>query len=287
MIMRFFLLRYLGIIIIILLFAIQILYIYAFFIEPYILKIDKIKIASPSLYKAFKDLKIVHISDIHFQGFNFITIKLVNTIKRLQPDIIFISGDIISSRKYINQLWDFFSLITPHLGTYIVFGESDGCIKDLKNDIRWKKNKVYNLEGEKILLNLRGEKNSFVWLVGCYGTEKDFVKNLHFKDNFPKILLSHRPDIIKYAALKNFDLVLAGHTHGSQVGIPILRKFFSYSVRSKYISGLYRVRNTLLFVNRGIFSEKHLRLFCPPQLAILEFTEEKTKMKVKTFPEDA
>ncbi len=62
-----------------------------------------------------------------------------------------------------------------------------------------------------------------------------------------KILLAHRPKSVYKAAEAGFDLQLSGHTHGGQF-IP-----FKYIVALTfpYVSGLYKYKNTQLFVNQG------------------------------------
>lgn len=267
------------------LFILQGLYVYAFFVEPNILSVERIKIYSSSLHRTLGGLKIIHISDIHLADLSYLTVKLIQTIRKIEPDIIFISGDIIGTRSAIGNFYNFFSLLRPTKATYIVFGDSDNSIRDIFNPERLRAHSTYYIQGKVLNLNFKEDKSSFFWLVGCYGSEDGFIQNLDLPKNGPKILLTHRPDIIKSAALKGFDLVLAGHTHGSQTGISILRRVFGYAYRSPYISGLYKVRNTFLFVNRGIYSEKHVRLFSPPQLAILEFLPG-SKENYRILPQD-
>ncbi len=262
------------------------MYVYAYFIEPNLVFVERIRIVSEPLYQVLGGLKIVHLSDLHLSRFSPAVIKVVQVIRRIKPDVVFISGDITGSRSAAKSILDFFLLLEPRLGTYIVFGEDEPSIRDIIGKGSWRKAKVYIVQDKVLEVNFKGRENSNFILAGMTsGNEDIFSKADTFPKDMTRVLLSHKPDVVKTASLHNFRLVLAGDTHGSQTGIPFLRKIFPYISHSRYISGLYRVKDTFLFVNRGIFSEKHLRLFCPPQIAILEFRSQ-GRMHPKVLPQD-
>jgi predicted MPP superfamily phosphohydrolase len=265
--------------------VLQFLYIDAFYLEPNWIKIEKVKIVNPKLAKSLSDIKIIQISDLHIKELGFREISLIEKINRLKPDIILITGDLIYERQYINNLWKFLKLLEPKFHTYAIFGESDGAIADLKDSPHWDKANTYLLDGKFIRLNLKGKDNSFFWLIAL--SDDELEKNIsNISPDEPIILLSHRPNIIKkIALLSKIDLVLAGHTHGGQVGIPFLYRFFPYAKRSEYISGLYKVKNTLLYVNRGITSEKGIRFLCRPEITLFEF-DSKGKMNYRILKQD-
>jgi hypothetical protein len=82
-----------------------------------------------------------------------------------------------------------------------------------------------------------------------------------------RILLSHSPDQFNWARRRDFDLMLAGHTHGGQIRPPVLGPIVCpswYGV--KYASGTFYARPTVMHVSRGISSEKPLRFNCRPEL---------------------
>lgn len=85
------------------------------------------------------------------------------------------------------------------------------------------------------------------------------------------ILLAHEPDFADVsAATGRFDLQLSGHTHGGQVGIPILRRPILPAFSQRYVSGLHRVGGMTLYVNRGLgFVHLRLRFLCRPEITVL------------------
>lgn len=85
-----------------------------------------------------------------------------------------------------------------------------------------------------------------------------------------KILLAHHPDFFDSAEKYNVNLVLAGHTHGGQLGlfgVPIVPPIF------KYMRGLYKVGNTLGYVHAGNGSWFPFRFGCPPEIAVFTLTD--------------
>jgi predicted MPP superfamily phosphohydrolase len=66
-------------------------------------------------------------------------------------------------------------------------------------------------------------------------------------------------------------LVLSGHTHGGQVGVPFMAKRFSVScLVERYIHGVYRLGETLLYVSAGLGTTgAPLRLGSSPEITTL------------------
>lgn len=121
--------------------------------------------------------------------------------------------------------------------------------------------------------------DKYFWLVGVedafYGNNgfDDAMANLP-KDE-PKILITHFPNIFDFIGEDSgVDLVLAGKTHGGQIGIESLRNFVGYIKEFPYISGLYKVKGTPLYVNRGIgVKTSGFRFFCRPEVTVFEIGE--------------
>jgi len=73
--------------------------------------------------------------------------------------------------------------------------------------------------------------------------------------------------------MNDVDLILTGHTHGGQIKIPFYGPVITMtSVGEEYISGLYHVGKSVLYISRGIgWSAVPIRLFCPPEITVFEF----------------
>jgi predicted MPP superfamily phosphohydrolase len=109
------------------------------------------------------------------------------------------------------------------------------------------------------------------------GPDREVLKNL--KKQVPAealtLLLYHTPDLIEPASQARIDLYLAGHTHGGQVRLPLHGAIITASFYGKqYEMGAYRVKQTTLYVSRGLgvegFGLPRLRFLCPPELVLFE-----------------
>src|SRR5918992_323276 len=63
-------------------------------------------------------------------------------------------------------------------------------------------------------------------------------------------------------------LHLCGHSHGGQLGLPLLRFPFLPKLSRRYPVGLYRVSEMLLYTNRGLGAHPRFRFACRPEVTI-------------------
>lgn len=89
----------------------------------------------------------------------------------------------------------------------------------------------------------------------------------------PVILLTHTPDIFPKLQ-SSVNLVLAGHTHGGQVRLPLLGPIFTASsYGDKYAKGLTIAKNgNKMITTKGIgTSILPIRFNCVPEIIVIEF----------------
>ena len=73
-------------------------------------------------------------------------------------------------------------------------------------------------------------------------------------DDAPFILLAHSPAIYPAAINESIDLVLAGHTHGGQIRIPLIGAVYvpGQGFFPKYDYGMYSSGQTTMVINAGL-----------------------------------
>lgn len=234
---------------------------------------------------------IVLISDLHYydekqlKHFN----NILNNIKKLKPDYICITGDIIDTAKIPNfkgiEKWlEKLATITKVimvLGNHEYYINRPKDIYGLNDDYI---NKIKNIENLYLLdnNNLILDNINFIGLslpIEHYMFEKEseedfkkYMQNIKSKEEYYNILLCHSPiNIVKDNIIKDIDvdLILCGHTHGGVVPW-FLRGIFgtngiispSKSLFPKKCYGRIKKDNKNIIITSGItmLAPSHLKL---------------------------
>ena len=231
-----------------------------------------------SLPPGLDGLTIAHLSDLHLTGKIDQTYfaAVVERTHQLDADLIVITGDLVENPACLDWLPTTFGRLQARLGCYFVLGNHDQHLAShyaLRE--HWTKLGWHDLGGRFQELQVGSERlllagNEWPW----FGPRPVLPKiDLHFavstKPPF-RILLSHSPDQIVWARQNDFDLMLAGHTHGGQIRLPGLGPIVAPSTfGTRYASGTFFEPPTLMHVSRGISALFPLRLNCPPELSKL------------------
>ena len=251
-------------------------FVYAIFIEPNWIVVTRVSIHDPALADSLGGLKVVQVSDIHIRNeLRFRERQLISKINALQPDLLFITGDLLENIDELNALKELLGKVKARYGVYGVTGNTDyhrfnidGLVKELApTGFIFLRNEHRRIE----FVNGKG-----LWLAGVddpVNKRDDLPKALSgIPPGQPVLLLAHAPMIFIKAILAKVNLVLVGHTHGAQVGIPLLVKFSSYANRTIYVNGIFSEGTTKMYVNRGIGTKTlPIRLFCRPEITLFEF----------------
>jgi predicted MPP superfamily phosphohydrolase len=240
------------------------------------LSVHRKVIRLPRLPANLDGLTIAHLSDLHFTGrvtrpyYDLV----VDQANQLDADLMVISGDIIDKRKCFGWLSEVLGRLRAREGVFFVLGNHDLRIHDevgLRNELV--KSGLVDLGGRFEMREIRGYPvaiagNELPWFQPAANMRQ--IPTEHPAGRPFRIAVSHSPDQIEWARRNDVDLMLAGHTHGGQIRLPVIGPIFSpsaYGVR--YASGTFFEDPTLLHVSRGLSGTRPLRLNCPPELALL------------------
>jgi len=85
------------------------------------------------------------------------------------------------------------------------------------------------------------------------------------------VLLAHNPDIWLEPGAHRADLVLAGHTHGGQICLPLIGALYAAGTHltRQRPAGWFRRGTSSMFVSRGVGESFPLRFGAPPQVALI------------------
>ncbi len=87
------------------------------------------------------------------------------------------------------------------------------------------------------------------------------------------IAVMHSPDSAPEAAACGYDLLIAGHTHGGQVRLPLVGALVTNTaLPTRLVSGLIRMGDAWMSLSPGIGTSKFapFRFFCRPEAVLLE-----------------
>lgn len=128
------------------------------------------------------------------------------------------------------------------------------------------------LENDAVRLTARGQD---LWIAGV----ADYARRgarvalslARVPEGAPVLLLSHNPDVFPWVP-DHVALTLAGHTHGAQVDLPLLRaKVVPSRFGLRYVAGHVVEHGRQLFVSRGVGSSGlPVRFNAAPEIPILK-----------------
>jgi len=242
-----------------------------------ILKLDVTQRAVdvPRLAPALDALSIIHLSDLHFTGWvdKSYFQEVVRRCNELEPDLVAISGDLIDRASCIEWIPDTLGKLAARHGVYYVLGNHDIRLDTDRLRKTLNQSGLIDLGGRWIQIDVRGEPvvlagNELPWIAPAADLRTSPPRT---SDGRPlRIVLSHSPDQIGWAQGQDADLMLAGHTHGGQICLPLFGAVFSASrLGVNYVSGIFYAPPTIMHITRGVSAELPLRLNCPPELSRL------------------
>lgn len=253
-------------------------------------------------------LKIVQISDIHYspvvwrqyleQYFEF--------INELTPDLVVITGDLITGGYfYAKRVAQVLMKLKAPLGVVCTFGNHDYSMwgkrpgeakrrgdyleRELEEDgLVVLRNELYLITPERAVRQVHRHEDRRAILTGSpeiqgslvlVGLDDEWTGSIDPRAGFesldhthPVICLNHNPANARELLPYPWQWMLAGHTHGRQLG----HKGWSRALLGKhyrhFTHGYYAVEGRHLYVNRGLSYGQRAHDWCRPE--VTHFTTE-------------
>lgn len=240
---------------------------------------------SDKIGSAFDGTRILHLSDLHSKEFGKDSIRLINKINEVNPDIILITGDMVNaSDKDFSTFLNLAQSIASRYECYYIVGnhELDLSNEDYNNIMNSLKSYgITILDNEKAELtrddekiNLYGMWYNIRFYMGKEMLTSNIIKTIIGEDdteNFD-ILLTHNPRYFEAYNDWGADLVLSGHVHGGMVRLPFVGPVFApeRTLFPKYSEGEYKDGNSSMIVSRGLGRGTNgFRLFNRPEVGMI------------------
>lgn len=270
---KIYLIRYAGVLVA--MFSV-ILMAHGAFVNPKNPQVREVEVPVKGLPEAFRNYKLVHISDIHlgsWGGNHSYFEPVVRLVNEQEADLLIFSGDMVNNYQEEMKGWaPLFQQLKVKEGKYAVLGNHDygdystwetpehktANLEAIKQQIRdfgftLLLNESVELNRDSATLELLGVENWGKPPFPKYGSLEKTMQGTH--RGAPKILISHDPSHWQGEILNHPDLALtlAGHTHAAQFAFNFYGKKVSPSSwMYKEWDGLYTEGDQHLYITRGL-----------------------------------
>lgn len=219
-------------------------------------------------------LSVVLLSDLHCDGWPEPAWydRYWQIVKGLQPDLILIAGDFLTrpeSLPLVRRCLRDLGRIHPSLGIHAVLGNRDqDSIEGLKEILRERSVELLHDESRTLVhpngRSIRLAGTSWPWC-GSEGVRACMAEGA------VDIALTHTPDNAQELANAGAGWILAGHTHGGQIALPLIGGIIAPN-GGKRIYGHHVVGHSHLVVTSGVgCSRLPVRCLVHPEIAFLRF----------------
>ena len=280
---------------------------YAVLGEPYRPIFKRHRLPMPQTWP--EGLSVVHISDLHVRRDDQRLLKAQKrALKDIQPDLLCVTGDVCEKAQDIPLLVEVLRAAKPMLGTFVVLGnhEHNAPSPDhahdrnkgplwalifailhlvaprLKSDGEHEAHAMADalreagitvLHNEGVRVHMHGQS---VWIAGCdsaWAGHADMQAAMRGRRLGEACLaLIHEPDLAFAAQDEGADLILAGHTHGGQIRLPLVGTPYTLRMDPRIVisAGFQRLEAALLHITAGLGHTIPLRFGCPPEVVWLD-----------------
>ncbi|OBZ07687.1 metallophosphoesterase [Bacillus sp. FJAT-26390] len=249
--------------------------------------ITKYQLSSAKLPEGFESYRIVHLTDLHSKSFGKDQSTITRKVKKLKPDLIVMTGDLVDSRRYneaislmlmrkMTEIAPVYYVTGNHewgsrfpslakglreLGVHVMRNESE-LVKLGEGEIR-----IAGVDDPTFNHEADGDVDKMNAHLGAAFKGGDRSKDVY------TILLSHRPELFSVYAQNQIDVTFSGHAHGGQVRLPFLGGLVApgQGFLPKYDGGKYTEGGSTMIVSRGLGNSIiPQRLFNRPEVVLVE-----------------
>lgn len=258
---------------------------YARHAEPDWLEVAEVAL-DPVKFPAPTGLRILHLSDLHLGP--HVPLALIERAVTLglarRPDLIALTGDYVTGRLRETAAYAaVLRRLADAAPTFACLGNHDAIVaagpvgevartaavvrllREARADVLVNETREVAVRGGRVRVSGLGD----LWTGQNHPARCLAPVRGPGREPPAHVLLNHNPDARVAAMPYHWDLMLCGHTHGGQLGVPGVAEWLA-PVRDKaHIEGLRERAGRLVHITRGVGSLYGVRLFCRPQVSVL------------------
>lgn len=237
-------------------------------------RVRRIEVQVAGLPSALDGYRIAQLSDLHIGGLlsERAAARWVRAANAERPDLVALTGDYVTNGvAFHGAIADTIAglhardAVVAVLGNHDYFGDGEPLASLLRA------RGVVLLRNERHTVRRGGASLEIAGVDDTWTRRADVDRTMRGWDGArPLIALSHDPALFPDFARRGAALVLSGHTHWGQVGVPfaaarcnLARRVFRFS------AGLYREGASTLYVNPGLGTTgPPVRFGSPPEITV-------------------
>jgi uncharacterized protein len=244
-----------------------------------------------------ESLRVLHLSDLHFVRGDERKRRFLESLP--DADVTVVTGDFLAEPQAVETAVAAVGANRGRLASWFVLGSNDYSAPRFVNPLRYlvrrsgarprrarrgrPRDLVAALEadGWRDLTNVRDEVDLDGLSVELLGLDDAHIRR-HDLRIVPRraperfgFAVMHSPDSAPEAVACGYPLVVAGHTHGGQVRLPLVGALVTNShLPRQVVSGLLRLGDGFVHVSPGLGTSKYapFRFLCPPEATLLELS---------------
>ncbi len=243
-------------------------------------------------------VRIALVTDLHSCAYGEGQRELLDAIDKEAPDLVLLGGDIFDDDLADDNAETFLRAIGRRYPVWYVTGNHEywsGETGFARKMAILKECGIVRLSGETATVEVNGSRITICGVddPDAWGSGNGFAEHTEgsFREQVARaaeqaegsaytILLTHRPELLDVYSQYDFDLVLAGHTHGGQWRVPgILNGLWApnQGLFPAYAGGRYKQNGTMMIVSRGLARESTWlpRWYNRPELVIIDLHQTK------------
>ncbi|MGH9168747.1 MAG: metallophosphoesterase [Acidimicrobiia bacterium] len=240
-------------------------------------------------------LTVLHLSDLHLVRGDRSKRRFLSSLPR--ADVTAVTGDVLGEPEAVESAAEALRPLRGRMASLFVLGSNDLFAPRPLNPLRYfvpnrRRQRVVGRRGRGPDLVRLLEQDGWVHLKNRkYERQSNGLRlevvglddpHIHRSDlrvasrtepHAFGLAVVHSPDPAPELAALGYDLVVAGHTHGGQVRLPVVGALVTNSsMPTKLARGLARLGRSYLHVSPGLGTSKYapFRLFCRPEATMLE-----------------
>jgi predicted MPP superfamily phosphohydrolase len=236
------------------------------------IRVKRISVKLPNLSTSWRGRVAALVSDAHLghvNGSRFMR-RIVATLSRLSPDIVFITGDLYDGSKVDpDEVVAPWKKLSAKFGAYFATGNHEEFSDSTKYLDAIKGSGIGVLENDKITIN-------GMQIVGVNDRDsadphrfRSILEQVDLDRNRTSILLTHSPRQMEIAEDAGISLQLSGHTHGGQI-FPFT--WFTTRIFGEFTYGLKRFGELMVYTSSGAGTwGPPMRVGTSPEIVLIRF----------------